>query len=108
MCRYAMYGPYKDNYACFECRKVFRQTAALELSEHESENRHYRCPQCGETMNDMGHVLKRRSRRIWNIGKKLNCCADTDTRIIHAAATVRDTGLRLWRIRQSRNGGTEL
>ncbi|MFC4098892.1 hypothetical protein [Paenibacillus xanthanilyticus] len=55
MCRYAMYGPYKDNYACFACRKVFRQTSAHELDKSEQENRHYRCPQCGETMKDMGH-----------------------------------------------------
>lgn len=24
MCRYAMSGPYKDHYACFACRKVFK------------------------------------------------------------------------------------
>ena len=25
MCRYAMHGPYKSHYACFDCRKAFKQ-----------------------------------------------------------------------------------
>ncbi len=25
MCRYAMYGPYKRHFACFKCRKAFKQ-----------------------------------------------------------------------------------
>src|SRR5918994_424939 len=25
MCRYAMYGPYKSHFACFDCRKAFKQ-----------------------------------------------------------------------------------
>ena len=25
MCRYAMYGPYKNHFACFACRKAFKQ-----------------------------------------------------------------------------------
>lgn len=58
MCRYAMYGPYKDIYACFQCRKVFRQTSNYELGKHDVQNRTYTCPQCGRTMNDMGHDFK--------------------------------------------------
>lgn len=27
MCRYAMYGPYKRHFACFACRKAFKQPA---------------------------------------------------------------------------------
>lgn len=55
MCRYGMYGPYKDIYACFACRKVFKQTSSYELTEADQDNRRYSCPQCGETMKDMGH-----------------------------------------------------
>ncbi|ULL18893.1 hypothetical protein DVH26_33330 [Paenibacillus sp. H1-7] len=55
MCRYAIYGPYKDIYACFHCRKVFKQTSNYDLEEGERNNRQYKCPQCSETMKDMGH-----------------------------------------------------
>ncbi|SFF17470.1 hypothetical protein SAMN04487969_116111 [Paenibacillus algorifonticola] len=55
MCRYGMYGPYKDIYACFSCRKVFKQTSDQELSKAEIGNRDYKCPQCSEIMKDMGH-----------------------------------------------------
>jgi len=58
MCRYAMYGPYKDIYACFQCRKVFKQASDRELSNHDVQKRTYKCPQCGGTMNDMGHDFK--------------------------------------------------
>ncbi|MBE1442430.1 putative RNA-binding Zn-ribbon protein involved in translation (DUF1610 family) [Paenibacillus sp. OAS669] len=58
MCRYGMYGPYKDIFACFACRKVFKQTSRYELNQPEAQNRHYNCPQCGEVMKDMGHDFK--------------------------------------------------
>jgi len=58
MCRYAMYGPYKDIYACFTCRKVFKQISANELNKAENSDREYKCPQCGAAMNDMGHDFK--------------------------------------------------
>ncbi|MNI45398.1 hypothetical protein D3C73_998220 [compost metagenome] len=58
MCRYAIYGPYKDIFACFSCRKVFKQVSNLELSETENLNRLYKCPQCNEIMKDMGHDFK--------------------------------------------------
>lgn len=38
MCRYAIYGPYKDIYACFKCRKVFKQTSASKLDKTEIQN----------------------------------------------------------------------
>ncbi len=68
MCRYAIYGPYKDVYACFGCRKVFKQTSNFELSKEEIENRTYKCPQCGETMKDMGHDFhapKKNDKKQW-------------------------------------------
>lgn len=58
MCRYAMYGPYKYIYACFNCRKVFKQTSEIELSNAEIQNRKFKCPQCSEIMRDMGHDFK--------------------------------------------------
>lgn len=58
MCRYAMYGPYKDIYACFKCRKVYKQTSRYELEKAEIEKRQYKCPQCSEIMKDMGHDFK--------------------------------------------------
>jgi DNA-directed RNA polymerase subunit RPC12/RpoP len=68
MCRYAMYGPYKDVYACFTCRKVFKQTSNQELEKKEIQNRQYKCPQCGEIMKDMGHDFqapKQKDRKQW-------------------------------------------
>ena len=58
MCRYAMYGPYKYIYACFNCRKVFKQTSDIELDKAEIQNRQFKCPQCNEVMKDMGHDFK--------------------------------------------------
>ncbi|MFS0553950.1 hypothetical protein [Brevibacillus sp. 179-C9.3 HS] len=58
MCRYGMYGPYKDIYACFACRKVFKQTSKFELTEEEWNKIKHACPQCGELMKDMGHDFK--------------------------------------------------
>ncbi|KYG97048.1 hypothetical protein ABEW24_01950 [Paenibacillus jamilae] len=55
MCRYAMYGPYKDIFACFTCRKVFKQTSRFEMSKDEYERIIHVCPQCQASMHDMGH-----------------------------------------------------
>jgi len=62
MCRYAMYGPYKEPFACFDCRKVFKQTNRWTLPEDQQlkpgEERICKCPQCGKPMADMGHDFK--------------------------------------------------
>lgn len=62
MCRYGQYGPYKEPFACFKCRKVFKQTSRYELPDHlkphDGEKRICKCPQCGEPMADMGHDFK--------------------------------------------------
>ena len=62
MCRYGNYGPYKEPFACFDCRKVFKQTSRWELSDHfkpkPGEERVCKCPQCGKPMADMGHDFK--------------------------------------------------
>ncbi|AZH29646.1 MULTISPECIES: hypothetical protein [Paenibacillus] len=55
MCRYAMYGPYKDIFACFACRKVYKQTSRFEIPKEEYEGIVHVCPQCQTPMHDMGH-----------------------------------------------------
>ncbi len=62
MCRFANFGPYKEPFACFECRKVFKQTCRWELPAHlqlkPGEERICKCPQCGKPMADMGRDFK--------------------------------------------------
>src|SRR5207247_8780650 len=53
---------YKDHYACFLCRKMFRQPRAQNLAQtpHSSlgEERIVPCPDCGNGMHDMGWDFK--------------------------------------------------
>ena len=49
MCRYAVYGPYKTHFACFECRKAFKRALAEQPAP---------CPDCGEPMAEMGLDFK--------------------------------------------------
>ena len=74
MCRYGMYGPYKFRYACFTCRKMFRQVntrdrelyAAFDAEmngslEHRKRHEAARvclCPQCRQPMHNMGFDFK--------------------------------------------------
>lgn len=62
MCNCGMYGPYKEVFTCFSCRKVFKQTNRLELPDHlqpvPGEKRVCKCPQCGEPMADIGNHFK--------------------------------------------------
>lgn len=59
MCRYSIYGPYKDHYACFSCRKSFKQAARsrLQLAADEPAPA-IKCPQCAEPMAGMGLDFK--------------------------------------------------
>ncbi|WP_127539321.1 hypothetical protein [Paenibacillus illinoisensis] len=54
MCRYAMSGPYKDTYACFDCRKSFKQTSRHDLAPEVYERLECKCPQCAAPMVSMG------------------------------------------------------
>jgi hypothetical protein len=71
MCRYAEHGPYKDHFACFACRKAFKQRALDELlgwqwSKQVTRDEFVRarkarvvpCPECGTPMHDMGLDFK--------------------------------------------------
>ena len=57
MCRYAFHL-YKEPFACFDCRKSFKQRSRWELPEGErpapGAPRVVLCPQCREPMADMG------------------------------------------------------
>lgn len=62
MCRYAYYGPYKRKFACFACRKMFRQNDESRMSQKprldESGIRIAVCPQCGARMQNLGLDFK--------------------------------------------------
>jgi hypothetical protein len=61
MCRYA-HQVYKSHFACFHCRKMFRQAPLSDLPGHRrpssSEKRVVPCPECGIPMNNMGLDFK--------------------------------------------------
>ena len=72
MCRYAMSGPYKEKYACFSCRKVFRQPPQSDIVAKVRldtiGNRLAKCPECGEPMHNMGldfHTPRQTNRKQW-------------------------------------------
>src|SRR5437867_1083821 len=62
MCRYAMYGPYKEKFACFHCRKMFKQPHPSELRypvRTDTEGKRIAlCPECSHPMNNMGLDFK--------------------------------------------------
>ena len=58
MCRYGMYGPYKQHYACFDCRKAFKRHPDSDLPDHVIRERPddavVPCPDCNQNMHCMG------------------------------------------------------
>lgn len=68
MCRYTMYGPYKQHYACFSCRKMFRKERFNDnVIEHL-------CPQCRQPMENMGLDFKappNKDSEQWRVVKLL-------------------------------------
>lgn len=59
MCRYAQYV-YKEHYACFRCRKMFRQPMRHEMARPigREEKRVVPCPQCRQAMTNLGKDFK--------------------------------------------------
>lgn len=58
MCRYG-HHIYKYPYACFNCRKTFKQTSAWDTpAKQRVLEREIKCPQCGILMHNMGHDFK--------------------------------------------------
>jgi len=55
MCRYAFSGPYRQHYACFHCRKMFRPTMEVNA---EKAGTVFPCPQCKRPMCNMGRDFK--------------------------------------------------
>lgn len=66
MCRYAMYGPYKQHYACFDCRRSFKWPLDARVEFHAPAE--VRCPECGTPAHAMGYDFKpprQHDRRQW-------------------------------------------
>lgn len=61
MCRFAEHT-YKEPFACFDCRKVFKQISRWELPEQQrpapGQARIVLCPQCRRPLADMGCDFK--------------------------------------------------
>lgn len=79
MCRYAFSGPYKEKFACFECRKVFRQLPLSDVAQKvrldSAGKRLAKCPECSTPMHNMGkdfHAPCRSDLRQWRKVKILH------------------------------------
>lgn len=59
MCRYAFHT-YKEHYACFHCRKMFRRPPRADLVHHieKDTKRICPCPQCSNPMQNLGLDFK--------------------------------------------------
>lgn len=61
MCRYAMHGPYKNHYACFDCRRSVKwplDAHAKMTRPREQKPAPVVCPECHLPMNYMGKDFK--------------------------------------------------
>lgn len=56
MCKFAMVGPYKSHYACFNCRKSFK--FRFENDVVETKERNFLCPNCQNQTVSMGWCLE--------------------------------------------------
>ena len=56
MCRYAFSGPYRQPYACFDCRKSFHAT--MEWDKTKRRDIDFLCPECKQPMHSMGLDFK--------------------------------------------------
>lgn len=68
MCRYGMSGPYKQHYACFDCRKSFKWPMDARQSPPGDTPESVKCPQCGAPMHSMGLDFRappQRNARQW-------------------------------------------
>lgn len=69
MCRYGMYGPYKQSYACFHCRTSVKWPRdAHRPPPPEATPAAVKCARCGEPMALMGrdfHAPRQRDVRQW-------------------------------------------
>ncbi len=62
MCRYA--NAYKEHWACFTCRKGFKQRAWADIPKNDrTESRYVKCPNCGKLMRNLGLDFKAPSQK---------------------------------------------
>lgn len=78
MCRYAFSGPYKEKWACFKCRKSFKQTERDEVAHPlpvTPQGEHLvLCPNCKNPMHDMGldfRAPRQRDKEQWQVVEQL-------------------------------------
>jgi hypothetical protein len=67
MCRYAISGPYKPHYACFKCRRAFKQWPEVATEQ-------VCCPECGDVVHDLGLDFKppkQANRKQWQKVRQL-------------------------------------
>ena len=85
MCRYAMYGPYKNHFACFRCRKAFKQTSEYDWNNPhlDYKNHVFKCPDCKIEMADMGMDFRAPKKSNVKAWKRL----ETAYKIGHAFQT---------------------
>jgi len=63
-----MYGPYKQHYACFDCRKGFKWPQDEHWYPPADSPESVKCPQCGKPMASMGldfQVPPQKDTRQW-------------------------------------------
>ena len=72
MCRYGE-TTYKEPFACFCCRKVFKKTSRWHLPKplRNGQERIVLCPQCGKGMADIGFDFKAPKQKDKNQWKKV-------------------------------------
>jgi hypothetical protein len=85
MCRYGDVR-YKDHYACFSCRKMFRQVAPYKMAHPPADGEVpiRPCPQCGSAMANLGLDFKaprqtdvkqwRKVQRLFAAGYDFHSC----------------------------------
>ena len=83
MCRYA-HHIYKAPYACFKCRKMFKQTSTSDIRVKQRDTRsEVKCPQCKQLMKAMGHDFKTPKQNDLKQWKKY--CLSMALNLVHAA-----------------------
>lgn len=66
MRRYAFFGPYRQPYTCFKCRKSFHAT--MEWGRAKRRDVEFSCPECRQPMHSMGldfNASRRHDVRQW-------------------------------------------
>jgi hypothetical protein len=83
MCRYGISSIYRQHYACFECRKMFRPTFEMK-AEQTAPGIVFLCPECKRPMHNVGRDFKapkqsdkrqwEKVRILWHKGIRWDSC----------------------------------